>query len=82
MPNCAYHPQLAILSVSSLLGCNYLGDSKSQMALKLHYWFKSFDNFAEWVDFPLWWSFSGGGSAMTIRHLIGLALLSGSDIKR
>ena len=24
-----------------------------------HYWFKSYNNFAEWVDFAYWWSFSG-----------------------
>ena len=44
---------------------NYLGDSKSQRALKLHYWFKSYGDFAECVVFAYWWSFSGGGSAIT-----------------
>ena len=33
------------------------GDSKSQRASKLHYWFKSYGDFAEWVDFAPWWSF-------------------------
>ena len=30
---------------------------------KSHYWFKSYGNFAEWVDFAYWWSFSGEGYA-------------------
>ena len=42
---------------------NFLGDSKSRRASKLHYWFKSYGYFAEWVDFAYWWSFSGEGSA-------------------
>ena len=42
----------------------FLGDSKSQRASNLHYWFKSYNNFAEWVDFAYWWSFSGGRSAI------------------
>ena len=29
-----------------------------------HYWFKSYGDFAEWVDFTYWWSFSGGGSVI------------------
>ena len=40
------------------------GDSKSQRASNLHYWFKSYSNFAEWLDFAYWWSFSGGVSAI------------------
>ena len=28
---------------------------------KLHYWFKSYDDFAEWVDFAHWWSSIGKG---------------------
>ena len=43
----------------------FLGDSKSQKASKSHYWFKSYGNFAELVDFAYWWSFSGGGSAIS-----------------
>ena len=39
------------------------GDSKPQRASKSHYWFKSYGNFAELVDFAYWWSFSGEGSA-------------------
>ena len=27
------------------------------------YWFKSYGDFSEWVDFAYWWSFSGEGSA-------------------
>ena len=46
------------------LGYNFLEDSKSRMASKLHNWFKSNGNFAEWVDRVHWWSFSGGGSAI------------------
>ena len=42
----------------------FLGDSKSQRASKLHCWFKSYGDFAEWVDFAYWWSFSGGGSVI------------------
>ena len=30
--------------------CEILGDSKSLRASKPHYWFKSFSNFAEWVQ--------------------------------
>ena len=36
----------------------FLGNSKSQRASKLHF-FKS--HFAEWVDFAHWWSFIGKG---------------------
>ena len=25
----------------------------------LHYWFKSYGNFAEWMNFAYWWSFIG-----------------------
>ena len=32
-------------------------------ASKSHYWFKSYGNFAEWVDFAHWCSFIGGGSS-------------------
>ena len=41
----------------------FLEDSKSQRASKVHYWFKSYSDFAEWVEFAYWWSFSGEGSA-------------------
>ena len=40
------------------------GDSKFLRASKSHYWFNGYGNFAEWVDFACWWSFSGGGSAI------------------
>ena len=29
----------------------------------LHYWFKSYGNFAKLVDFAYWWSFSSEGFA-------------------
>ena len=38
-----------------------LGDSKSRRVSKLHYWFKSYGDFAEWVDFAHWWRFIGKG---------------------
>ena len=40
---------------------NFLGDSKSQRAYKLHYWFKSYGDFAEWVNFAYLRSFIGKG---------------------
>ena len=36
-------------------------DSKFQRASKTHYYFKSYDDFAEWVDFAYWWSCIGKG---------------------
>ena len=39
----------------------FFGDSKSQRASKLYYWFKSYGNFAEWVYFAYWWSCIGKG---------------------
>ena len=39
----------------------FLGDSKSQKVSKLHYWFKSYGDFAEWVNFAYWRSFIGKG---------------------
>ena len=42
----------------------FFGDSKSERAPKSHYWFMSYGDFAEWVDFAYWWSFSGGGSVI------------------
>ena len=39
----------------------FLGDSKSRRASKLHYWFKSYGDFAECMDFAYSWSFSCGG---------------------
>ena len=38
-------------------------DSKSRRASKWHYWFKSYNNFDEWVDYAYWPSFSRRGSA-------------------
>ena len=34
--------------------------SKSERASKLHYWYKSYGDFSERVDFSNWWSFSDG----------------------
>ena len=42
----------------------FFGDFKSRRAPKLHYWFKSYGDLAEWVDFAYWWSFTAGGSAI------------------
>ena len=42
----------------------FSGDSKSWRATKLYYCFNTYRNFAEWVDFAFWLSFSGGGSAI------------------
>ena len=33
----------------------------TRRASKLHYWFKSYGDFAEWVDFAYWWNFIGKG---------------------
>ena len=40
---------------------NFQGNSKSQRASKSHYWFKSYGDFPEWVDFAYWWSCIGKG---------------------
>ena len=40
----------------------FFGDSNSWRASKLHYWFQSYNVFAEWEDFVYWWSFSREGS--------------------
>ena len=42
---------------------NLFGDSKYIRASKLHCWFKSYNDFADWVDFAYWWGCSGGGFA-------------------
>ena len=38
---------------------NFLENFKYQRASKLHHWFKSYGDFAKWVDFAHWWSFIG-----------------------
>ena len=38
-----------------------LGYSKSYRAYTLHYWFQSYGDFAELVDFTYWWSCIGNG---------------------
>ena len=40
---------------------NLLGHSQSRRASKQYYWFKSYGNFAELVDFSQWWSCIGMG---------------------
>ena len=37
---------------------------KSRRASKSHYWFKSYGNFVEYVEFAYWWSFIDGGFAI------------------
>ena len=52
-------------------------------ASKSHYWFKSYGNFAESVDFVYWWSFSGEGFAIngaTPSSLYSTTLLFSPDI--
>ena len=39
----------------------FKGNSKSRRASKSHYWFKSYGDFVEFVDFAYWWSFIGKG---------------------
>ena len=39
----------------------FFGDFKYQSASKLHYWFKSYGDFAEWLDFAYWLSCIGKG---------------------
>ena len=48
----------------------FLGDSKLHRAFKSHYWFKSYGDFAEWVDLPI-----GGASAMEGLRSMGLPRL-------
>ena len=36
-------------------------DSKYRRAANSHYWFKSYGDFAEWLDFAYWWSCIGKG---------------------
>ena len=39
-------------------------DSKSQRASKLHYWFKSYGNFVDLVNFAYWLSCIGKGKRL------------------
>ena len=64
IPNCSFHPQLYILSVSSLMVKmlpiikkiyrHLFRHYKSWRTSKSLYWFKSYGNFSEWVDFAYW----------------------------
>ena len=42
---------------------DYVTIVKDILNLEGHYWFKSYGDFAEWVDFAYRWSFIGKGSA-------------------
>ena len=44
----------------------------------MHYWLKSYGDFAEWVEFSYWWSFSGGGSV--INRATPSGLINGPDL--
>ena len=52
----------------------FKGDSTSLRAPKSQYWFKSYDNFAEWVDIPI-------GRASAVEGLLSMGP-SPSSIKR
>ena len=45
-------------------------DSESWRASKLHYWFKSYSNFAEWVDFAYRWSCIGKGVRLQLAQQV------------
>jgi hypothetical protein len=62
----------------------FFGDSKSGLASKSRNGFNSYSNFAEWVDFAYWWSFSGGGSAIigTTPSSLKLMQLSGKFLAK
>ena len=47
--------------------CHFFRDSKSWRASKSLYWFKSYGNFAEWVDFEYWWSCTRNGLPCSLR---------------
>ena len=42
----------------------FMEDSKSERVSKLHHWFMSYGDFAEWIDLAYWWSFNGGWSVI------------------
>ena len=62
--------------VLSVIKCFFLGNSKSWRASRLHYWIMSYSNFADWVGFAYWWSFSGGGSATNGATMSSLHVIS------
>ena len=39
--------------------------SNCKIILISHHWFKGYGNFPGWVKFAYWWSFIGGGSAIS-----------------
>ena len=49
-----------------------IGGFKSRSASKWHYWLKKYGDFAEWVGFASWWSFSSEGSAINGATLTSL----------
>ena len=59
-----------------ILYYNFLGDSQFSRAFTSHYWFKSYNNFGEWLDFAYWWSFSGVGQGLQSMGLPRLVLPS------
>ena len=51
---------------------HFYRDSKSWRASKSLYWFKSYGDFAEWVDFTYWWSCIGKGMPCSLRSRLVL----------
>ena len=50
-----------VLSVEYKLYWHFVRDSKSWRTFKSLYWFRSYGDFTEWVDFDYWWSCIGKG---------------------
>ena len=50
-----------VLSVIYKLYWHFVRDSKSWRTFKSLYWFRSYGDFTEWVDFDYWWSCIGKG---------------------
>jgi len=42
----------------------------------------SYGNFAEWMDFAYWWSFSGGGSAINAATLFSFFVKVKKSLKK
>ena len=56
-----------VLPVKKQLYWHIFRDSKSWRASKSLYWFKSYGDFAEWVDFAYCWSCIGKGLPCSLR---------------
>ena len=55
----------------------FFRDFKSWRASKSLYWFQSYGNFVEWVDFDYWWSCIGKGLPCSLRsRLVLLEILA------